>query len=144
MGSVHIATSMRDLFAIQAPGYSEREGVLFGDHDDGRPTRRYFRRMGQGFLASGRRRALLEYLHRWKMNLRDAVKLRFALRRLQDLRGDHFGLRVEVRDRHRYVLLLINLFESRGVLGLRIRDYQFDTLHFMSPCDSSLIGELAA
>src|SRR5260370_13913702 len=80
IGSVHMATSMRYLFVIQSPRYSERERVLFDDHDDGRPTRRYLRRIGQGFLTSGRLRALLECLHGWKMNLRDAVKLSLALR----------------------------------------------------------------
>src|SRR5260370_29396088 len=114
IGSVDIATSMRDLLVIKSPGYSERERVLFGDHDEGSPTRRDLRRMGQSLLASGRLRALLERLHRWKVNLRDAVELRIALRRLQNLRGDHFGLSVEICYRHRYVLLLINLLESRG------------------------------
>src|SRR5579864_3421330 len=130
---VQIANSMRGLFAIQARRLSERERILFGDHDNRRATRRYLHRMCQGFLASGRRRALLERLHGWKMNLRNAVKLRFALRRLQDLRGDHFDLSWELRDRHRHVLFLINLFESRGVLGLRIRHDQLDTLHPRSP-----------
>ena len=59
----HIANSMRALLAIQAPRLSERERVLFGDHDNRRATRRYLHRMGQGFLASGRRCALLECLH---------------------------------------------------------------------------------
>src|SRR4029077_14788922 len=99
---VHIVTPMRDLFAIQAPRLSERERILFGDHDDGRAARRNLHRMGQGFLAAGRRRALLERLHGWKMDLRDAVKLRLALRRLQDLRGDHFGLPRKISDRHRH------------------------------------------
>src|SRR5258708_3077045 len=102
----HIATLMRYLFAIQAPRHSERERLLFGDHNDGRATRRYLRRMGQGFLASSSLRTPLQCLHGWKMNLRYTVKLRLALRRLQDLRSDHFGLPGEIRDRQRYVLLL--------------------------------------
>src|SRR5258708_941316 len=80
MESVHIATLMRYLFVIKAPRYSESERVLFGDHDDGRSTRRDLRRVGQRLLASGRLRALLERFHGWKMNVRGAVKLRFALR----------------------------------------------------------------
>src|SRR5271155_319239 len=59
IGSVHIATSMKDIFDIQAPRYSERERVLFSDHYDGRAARRYLHCMGQGFLASDGRRAPL-------------------------------------------------------------------------------------
>src|SRR5260370_23744206 len=58
IGSVDIATSMRDLLVIKSPGYSERERVLFGDHDEGSPTPRDLRRMAQSALASRRLRVL--------------------------------------------------------------------------------------
>src|SRR5579863_5199929 len=132
-GSAQIVIATRDLNAMQTARHSERERVLFGDHDDRRPTRRYLRRIGQGCLASLRRCALLKRLHGRKVNLRDTVELRLTLRRLQDLCGNDLGLSPEIRDRHWYVLFLIDLFESYRVLGLRIGHNQFYSLHAKSP-----------
>ena len=101
--------------------------------DDRRPTRRDLRRVGQGLLASGRFRALLERFHGWEMHFCYAVKRIFALRLRQDFRRDNFCLPVEIRDRHPYVLLRICFLESRSVRGLRISNDQFYTLHLYLP-----------
>src|ERR1700693_125178 len=133
IGSAQITTSTRDLFAILTARCSERECVFFGDHDHGRPTRRYLRGIGQGLLSSRGQGARLKRCHGRKMNLRNPIELRLTLWRLQDLCGNDLGFPSEIRDRHWYVLFLIDLFESYGVLGLWISHNQFYSLHAKCP-----------
>src|SRR5579863_3251533 len=52
---------------------------------------------------------------------------------MHDFRGYYFGLSMEIRDRHRYVLLHIYFLERRSVFGLRISHDQFYTLHIYLP-----------